>query len=162
MKNDARPVGEQVNLYDLIENSIHSFAGSIGDKKLKVTLRLDSSLSMLADKASMQTVFDNMISNSVQYTPLNGKIDIFQTIDEKEQMLKLNFVDTGIGIHEEDHSFIFQPYFRANNAQVIQKDGNGLGLYLVDVVVRRLGGSVHFESRVGKGSHFIVSLPMER
>jgi signal transduction histidine kinase len=74
--------------------------------------------------------------------------------------VELRVSDTGIGIPEEEIPNIFNEFYRAPNAREFAKEGTGLGLSIVKSIVDGLQGSIQVESTVGKGTTFIVSLPM--
>jgi signal transduction histidine kinase len=76
------------------------------------------------------------------------------------QSIGIEVTDTGIGIPEAQKLFIFTKLFRADNARLVDTDGNGLGLYLARKVAEHTGGQLWFSSTVGVGSTFFVLLPV--
>jgi two-component system phosphate regulon sensor histidine kinase PhoR len=77
-------------------------------------------------------------------------------------VIKISVKDTGIGIPEKDKVRIFQKFFRAENAILNATEGSGLGLYLVKSYVEGWGGTVEFESELGKGALFTIKLPINK
>jgi signal transduction histidine kinase len=76
---------------------------------------------------------------------------------QQDESIILTVQDNGIGIPEADQKYLFQPFYRASNATVIQ--GNGLGLNIVKESMKLHGGSIKFESLLGKGTTFVVHFP---
>jgi len=76
-------------------------------------------------------------------------------------MLRITVSDTGIGIPQAQQSRVFEKLFRADNAQTMEPEGTGLGLYIVRTIVTQAGGTASFTSTEGKGSTFTVTVPYE-
>ena len=108
------------------------------------------------DKVFLNHILTNLISNAVKYSPALSTIYILSEADH--QSLKLVVKDEGIGISEEDQQQLFDRFFRAANTGNIK--GTGLGLHIVKRYVDLLRGSITVESQLGKGTVFIVLLPL--
>ncbi len=109
------------------------------------------------DPFRIRQVADNLISNALKFTD-EGSVTI--RADVVEGRLVFSVRDTGRGIGREEKERIFQEFVRLRSAQGV--DGFGLGLSIVDRLVKLLGGSISLESRLGEGSKFIVSVPVGR
>lgn len=96
----------------------------------------------------------NLIDNAVKYTPDGGKVSV--SVTDNTAFVRIDVKDTGIGISEEDTARIFTRFYRA--AQVQDKPGIGLGLYLVREILQREGGYIKVSSVPGKGSVFSLFL----
>lgn len=109
------------------------------------------------DPDKMRDVLQNLIDNAIKYTKENGVV----TIGLGTTGTELHFwvKDTGIGIPDADKDKIFSRFFRAQNAVHSQTSGSGLGLFIVQSIVRRHGGKVWFESEENIGTTFHVLLP---
>jgi PAS domain S-box-containing protein len=112
-------------------------------------------LNMKIDVRLIQQVMNNLISNAIKYSNENPIVKI-SLYEENEEIL-LSVADNGIGIPEDEQKNLFQPFYRASNATVIQ--GNGLGLNIVKESMKLHGGSIKFESLLGKGTTFVVHFP---
>ena len=110
-----------------------------------------------ADPQLLRQVIMNLLSNSIKYTPAEGKIDI--RISAGQDSVRWEISDTGIGIPKEDQGKLFEKFYRAGNALAVETEGTGLGLYLVRLTVELFGGRVWCESEEGAGSRFIFTLP---
>ena len=80
-------------------------------------------------------------------------------LEQKNDDYIISVKDSGIGIPKKVQPRIFQKFFRADNAQKKEVEGNGLGLYLAKTVIEGAGGKIWFESTEGKGTTFFISLP---
>ena len=108
------------------------------------------------DRSAMEQVFTNLISNAVKYSPNAPDIHVRARVDEKT--LEIAIADSGIGMDADDLPKLFQPYYRARSATGIA--GTGIGLNVVKQVVELHGGTVEVTSELGKGTTFIIRLPI--
>ena len=113
-------------------------------------------LAEIDDNKTRQVVM-NFIDNALYYTP-SGSVTVH--LDQTGQYVRLRVTDTGIGVPDEAKRKLFSKFFRAGNAQSVRPDGTGLGLYLARRVVEDQGGTIIFESALGKGSTFGFELPL--
>ena len=81
-------------------------------------------------------------------------------VERKEKNLYLEIRDTGVGIPEEEQKYIFQKFFRSENALRYQTQGSGLGLYISRAIIEKSGGKIGFKSQKGIGSTFWFTLPL--
>jgi signal transduction histidine kinase len=111
---------------------------------------------MAGDAKLLFQVFSNLLSNAVKYSPVGGAIDVDARIDAKEVVVGVT--DRGIGIPARDRDRLFERYHRGSNVSGVV--GTGVGLYLVKMVVDLHKGSIEVESNEGRGSRFVVRLPL--
>ncbi len=109
------------------------------------------------DPLQLRQIFRNLVSNAIKYTPDNGHILVDAQV--ADGALTVGVQDDGYGIPAADLPFIFDRFYRAHADSGVE--GNGLGLSIVKSIVERHGGSVSVRSEPGKGSRFIVVLPIE-
>lgn len=107
------------------------------------------------DKKILHNIFLNLLTNAIKYSDK----DILVATTIKDSHMHIAFVDHGIGIPKEEQEQLFTKFFRAKNAVNIQ--GTGLGLSIVKHYVDLLEGKITFESELGKGSTFHLSLPIK-
>jgi signal transduction histidine kinase len=122
-----------------------------------MALRTTPPAEVLGEPAELERVTQALLSNAVKYTPEGGRIVV--TVRTATAGVELTVADTGIGIAEEDRERIFEEFYRAPDPAVLGQAGTGLGLALLDRIVRRHGGTVALESAPGRGSTFRVTLP---
>nr|WP_313809706.1 PAS domain S-box protein [Allomuricauda sp.] len=108
------------------------------------------------DEKIFELILSNLVHNAIKYSPENTEIDIQVTENKRE--LEFKVCDKGIGIPKEEQKFIFNRYFRANNALLNQ--GTGIGLNIVKQHLENLGGNISFVSEENKGTTFTVEIPI--
>ena len=121
---------------------------------LNVTNRTNAVV--LTDKERILQIGNNLLSNAIKFTDSGG---VFLTTDYDNGILKITVEDTGTGMTEEEQQRVFGAFERLSNAAA--KDGFGLGLSIVQRIVTTLGGTIRLESEKGKGSRFMVGIPMQ-
>ncbi len=107
---------------------------------------------------TLETVLNNLIGNALKYTPTGGQVQVWVSVEED---LVIHVKDTGVGIPEAFLPEVFVPFARAPAAARSKVPGYGLGLHLVDLLVRKEGGRVEVDSREGEGSHFRAIFPRQ-
>lgn len=107
------------------------------------------------DEKILELTLTNIVHNAIKYSPENSVIDI--EVKQKKNKLIIEIVDEGMGIPKKEQKFIFDRYFRAENALLTQ--GTGIGLNIVKSHLENLGGSITFNSAEGKGSTFKITIP---
>lgn len=114
----------------------------------------------LADAFRIRQILDNLVSNAIKYTD-HGSVNIKARVSKimGKLTLTLSVQDTGKGMTDEEKQKVFQAFTRLKSAQGIE--GTGLGLSITQELVSLLGGEILLRSTLGKGSNFIVTLPIE-
>ena len=111
---------------------------------------------LFLDKKMLKNILFNLFSNAIKYSKDNKPI--LCRMEVIDNTLHIAIIDQGIGIPEEEQQHLFTRFFRAHNVENIQ--GTGLGLNIVKRYVDLMNGSIRFESRLGEGSSFFVTLPL--
>ncbi|MDC3418143.1 sensor histidine kinase [Aquibacillus salsiterrae] len=111
------------------------------------------------DPIRMEQIFTNLLSNAVRYTE-QGKITARAFLNK--QHVHVHIEDTGMGIPEEEIPYIFERFHRVEKSRSRQLGGTGLGLAIVKNLVELHNGTIAVESRVGQGTTFLLSFPVER
>jgi signal transduction histidine kinase len=120
----------------------------------------EETLVMNGDPVRLSQVLHNLISNAVKYTPSEGNVEL--SVTSELGVIKISVSDDGIGISAETLPFIFDPYVRDAKAVGFCGSGLGIGLTVVRELVEAHGGKIIGQSAgEGKGSEFIVTLPIE-
>lgn len=152
---------------EVVEEAVRSTRRQIEDKEQKVDINVPEKLPLVwADRNRMIQIAVNLVSNATKYTPNGGNIIIgaensSQQSDTGEETQVVHFwvKDTGIGIGPEDQAKIFQQYFRTEISKS-QATGTGLGLNITKNLVEMQGGKIWFDSEVGNGTTFHISIPL--
>jgi PAS domain S-box-containing protein len=124
--------------------------------KYQLIVQGDEQIQMYADAHSIDQVVVNLVNNAVKYAP--DSLEIIMTIEKLDGAVKVSVKDTGPGIHPDKIAHLFDRYYQAENSG-FQNSGLGLGLYISSEIVKRHGGSIGVDSRLGKGSTFWFTVP---
>ncbi len=108
------------------------------------------------DEKILELILTNLINNAIKYSPENSTIDV--SVKLKGDKLSISIQDEGMGIPKKEQKFIFNRYFRAENALLDQ--GTGIGLNIVKSHLENVGGTITFTSEENKGSTFTVEFPL--
>ncbi|OGV49736.1 MAG: hypothetical protein A2X49_04940 [Lentisphaerae bacterium GWF2_52_8] len=123
---------------------------------VKLELRLPPELPLNADSGEMDMILSNLLTNAVKYNKPGGKVTL--EIEASQGWVNIICRDTGIGMTKEESGRLFLEFTRIKNAHTRNIPGSGLGLSIVDKVVKLYGGNVTVESEYGKGTTFRVCL----
>jgi PAS domain S-box-containing protein len=150
---------EPVDLREVTDAVLADVATLVREKHhtLDVQAETGMAVAMLDPQLTRQVIL-NLTSNAIKYTPPDGRIDI--RMGTRGRSLYWSIRDSGIGIAPESQKRLFEKFFRADNAHTVDTEGTGLGLYLVRLIVERLGGAITCESAEGRGTLFHFTLPM--
>ena len=133
------------------------------DKGLELNLQAEPYCDqMVSGPANMiRNVMLNLVSNAVKFTS-TGSVSIFCSVENNADGKQLSFrvVDTGIGIAEDAVAKIFQPFQQADDSVMDRFGGTGLGLAICTQISEQIGGTINVKSELGKGSEFIVTVPI--
>jgi two-component system phosphate regulon sensor histidine kinase PhoR len=116
------------------------------------------SLPVSGDKEALSEVLINLLDNAIKYSNAQKYIQI--STRQSNGMALLEVEDHGIGIPRKDRDQIFEKFFRVSVGDLAQSKGTGLGLSLVRQIIEEHAGEVSVESEVGKGSKFIIKIPL--
>lgn len=148
----GKPVFEALDLKSLVLDSLNFMRQEITDRKIQLEFYWDENVPRIkGDANQLRQAFYNLARNAMQAMPSGGKLTVRCSSDDNFVMLSVS--DSGCGIKPENMQKIFRPFFTTKNA------GTGLGLMIVERIVREHGGSLAVDSRENVGTTFTVSLP---
>ncbi|MBJ2176323.1 helix-turn-helix domain-containing protein [Aureibaculum sp. A20] len=144
-----------------LSESFHSLAES---KKINLTVYSEiDTLEMDIDVNKMASIVSNLLSNAIKFTSVNGKIVVhlnkIQSDDKQVFIIKVQ--DNGLGLAQEDVVHLFERFYQVDNESEKYQEGTGIGLSLVKEFVELMNGTIDVASTLGKGSTFIVQLPIK-
>ena len=149
----------KVNLNDMLADLADATAILGSEKELSITYRHEEEpLVVEGDHARLYQMFLNLLDNAVKYTPQGGAISL--TLHRENNIAEIRVRDTGIGIGRDEQKKIFDRFYRVDKARSRAQGGVGLGLSIVEWTVHAHDGKITVESESGKGSTFIVRLPL--
>ena len=156
--NEAGLEMTQVKLNELLVNLWELFKVLADQKGIEFSLGEIEETDVLGDRTRLQQLFTNLIDNAIKFTPSGGHVDMALKKDGGFAMVSIR--DTGIGIPEEEFEHIFERFYRVDKSRARESGGMGLGLSICQWIAKAHQGKIELESELGKGSHFIVSLPL--
>ena len=166
---------EDINLTEILKELVAQVNILAQPKNINIeTSNHHEDIHIFGDVLRIRELFLNLIENGIKYTEEGGAVNITLEKDtllldhkqsslageEQVKFVKVIVSDTGIGIAEEDQERIFDRFFRVDKARSREQGGSGLGLSICKWIVDAHQGEIRVESDVGKGSSFIVKLPL--
>ena len=154
----AKPMAiekQQVNINELIAHSLRLVHHDLDQKKIETKVDIDIKQAIIhTDPDRMNQVLLNLYINAIEALGDRGKLTICVQDAEQDGRIEIRVRDNGMGIDEASLDLIFDPYFTT------RPSGTGLGLAIVYRVIENLNGSIRVESLKGKGTCFIINLPV--
>lgn len=155
---------EELDVRKLADECIFLLNHKLKEKRIKVIKIFENkAVRLFGDKRQLEQIFINLLNNSIDAVNYSGEITIsihnhFQVLDDdkKTRFVKIEIIDNGIGIKDEDKDKIFDAFFTTKD-----KNGTGLGLSITKTCIQRMGGTINFESQFGKGTKFSILIPGE-
>ncbi|WP_026733666.1 two-component system sensor histidine kinase RppB [Fischerella sp. PCC 9605] len=149
------------NLNDIVNDLVEELAPLAVAAKVKLTskIRVQQPLTVVVDEDQIYRLISNLIMNGIQYTPANGEVTV--ALERSTHQAAIAVKDTGIGIAANEQKRIFDRFYRVNSDRSRSTGGAGLGLAIAQAIVQAHGGYIQVQSELGKGSTFIVRLPLE-
>ena len=149
---------ESLSLADVLEKVFPLLEVQAREKHISCTLEIRHRPQVLAHPDQMAQLWTNLISNGIRYTLPGGQVTV--TLEEEDGWAVGRVQDTGIGISPQEQDRIFEEFYRTPQAKKLEPHGTGLGLSLVQRIVKGHGGTIGVESVPGKGSRFSFRLPL--
>lgn len=148
------------NIIHIIEEITLSVVEYIENKD--ITLLFDTDVEekiMACDPDQLERIILNLLSNAVKFTKPGGKIIV--TVHDKGENILISVTDTGIGIPEDKLDIIFHRFRQIDKSFTRAHEGSGIGLSLTKSIVEMIGGEINAKSEQGRGSEFIIKLPVK-
>lgn len=150
-------VNDEFYLDEQIRESVLFFEVEWSNKNIEFDIDLEI-VNIKSDKNLLVNVWQNLIGNAIKFSPKNSTI--FISLIKENNSAKIIIKDCGSGINEEDIPYIFDKFFQSDKSH--KSEGNGLGLTLVKDIIDLLNGRIEVESEIGKGTSFVVYLPLKK
>ncbi|HKG81245.1 MAG TPA: ATP-binding protein, partial [Pyrinomonadaceae bacterium] len=151
---------QPVSFASIAESAINSLRPAIDAKQLQLEMTIDPAAGpILGDPARLQQIVTNLLSNAIKFTPNGGKIEV--GLERFDSHVRLKVRDSGVGIPTQHLPHIFERFRQVDSSNVRAHGGLGLGLAIVDYLVRQQGGTVSaLSAGSGKGATFTVEFPL--
>jgi two-component system phosphate regulon sensor histidine kinase PhoR len=151
------------HLHDIIKDVVDNFTLQLEDKGGKIELQLNAANDTVnADEVHMSNLVNNLVDNALKYSKENTPPVVRLSTQSNGKNLTLRIEDNGIGMNRETLKRIFERFYRAHTGNIHNVKGFGLGLSYVKTMVEAHGGIVKADSTLGKGSTFIIELPLTK
>lgn len=148
---------EEFDLVDMISEITEDYfdIAEFQEKEFEFNADLDN-IDIYTDKNMLKQLLLIFIDNAFKYTESGDKISI--DIEENNEKVTINIIDTGIGIKEEDIPHLFDRFFRSNNVRNRDIDGSGIGLSIASVLSGHIGADISVKSKFEEGSTFSINM----
>jgi len=151
---------QRVKIAEFLKDIYQTMSRNKQVESLEFSLELEHDLgSVQLDKDLVRVCINNLISNAIKYNKPGGKIELIAEQNDMEIFVRVR--DSGIGISPEDQHRIFSKFFRSDDDEVRKRSGHGLGLSLVNEIVKLHNGKIQLNSSPGEGSEFVISFKKE-
>jgi len=150
---------DSVNLNHLIQQTTEQFQDFARQQGIDFALDLPPDIIVIqGDERGLHSAVSNLLSNAIKYSPDGGHVYVSARIEGHS--LTVSVQDEGLGIAEEHHAQLFDPFYRVRTPETTHIKGSGLGLPIVKAVIEKHGGQVFVESEPGQGSVFGFTMPL--
>lgn len=152
-----------LHVHDVIKNVVDNFALQLEEKQGQAEVLLNASNDLInADEVHFSNLVNNLIDNAVKYSKENTPLRVKITTQSNDKSLIMRVEDNGIGMNKETVKRVFERFYRAHTGNIHNVKGFGLGLSYVKTMVQAHDGTISVDSTLGKGSTFIVTLPLKK
>lgn len=158
-KLENQRIPTEVEAYDVCRQlceCILLFEDAWEEREIQLEIDMEDTAVVEADESLLELVWNNLLSNAIKFTEPGGTITVKQTSDKS--VVTISVSDTGCGMDRDSVKHIFDKFYQGDTSH--SKEGNGLGLALVKRVLELLNGDIQVFSELGKGSTFLVTLPV--
>ena len=146
---------------ELVKNTYDNLIFEIEKKNQKAECFVTANVPYVyADRAGIERVVTNILTNAIKYTPEGGEIKIYVGFVYNDAYIKI--IDTGIGIPEEDLEKIFERFYRVDKARTREMGGTGLGLSIAKEIIEKNDSRIDIKSELGKGTEVVIRIPTKR
>jgi len=152
-----------VHVHEIIKDVVDNFALQLEDKNGKAELLLNAQNDLVeADEVHLSNMVNNLVDNALKYSKENVPPLLKLTTHATPKNFVMKIEDNGIGMNRETLKRIFERFYRAHTGNLHNVKGFGLGLSYVETMVEAHGGDIKADSTLGKGSTFIIELPLKK
>ena len=150
---------EKLSLGKIVQDLIKEYSALAKASNIEFSLKLERLPLVLIDREGIELILRNLIDNAIRYSKSGGLIKI--QLAKKNNSVRCEIQDSGVGIPDKDQGKIFQKFFRSQNIMKYQTEGTGLGLFIAKSVIKASNGEIGFQSQENKGSTFWFELPIK-
>ncbi len=152
---------QRVAAEEVVNRLAERFALISYQSSIQFVVRVPEPFWVNVDKDRFNQVLDNIVSNSLKYTPEHGVIQVSAQYDHRRHQAVFVIGDSGVGIPERDLPHVFDRFYRVDKARSRQQGGTGLGLSIAREIILAHGGQIDMTSEFGKGTVVRIELPVK-
>jgi len=149
---------KEVSIIPLLSQVYRDFRRIAEQKDIELYLEAPDELTLLTEREVLREALENLVSNALKFSPPGRTVQILSK--HTEHTLQIRVDDQGPGISSQEQQKLFQPYSKLSPEPTAGESSTGLGLYLTQNQLKRLGGKLTCESEEGQGASFIIELPI--
>ena len=154
---------QKTNWYDFTESIFKRYQEIVQIEGLtyiySIETKSNENTTVIVDSLRLEQVYFNLISNSVKFTPADGKIEVKVGVDEKKGFAILTIIDNGVGMTADQLPQVYNRFFRTEPIRP-EKESTGLGLSIVRSIISKHQGHIQIESEQGKGTNVTIMIPL--
>jgi signal transduction histidine kinase len=148
----------EFSLKRTVNRVVDTLMSEAGEKSIQLNCHISDTVeNMRGIEASIEEMLTTLLSNAIKFTPENGEITIRLT--SEHDSIRLQIIDTGVGIPEAEQAKIFDEFYRAGKAMEVEKKSPGLDLIIVKYIIEVHKGTIAIDSQEGRGTTFTITLP---
>ena len=151
---------EEIDLVELLEDQAAFHQAAAQENDTDLSLHCDAIPLIVGNRQGVEGVLTNLITNAIKHSPKRSSITI--SASSTDDMVVIRISDNGPGIEAEHLPRIFEKFYRVKSDAIGEAKGTGLGLAIAKSIVEAHGGTIEVESERGKGTTFIVSMPIRQ
>lgn len=148
-----------LDLYGVLENTVKVLKPTASEKNIALQLNMDTTSIpkyIYGDPHRLRQAVMNLVNNAIKFTEV-GSVEVLASF--RDNMIRIEVRDTGIGIDPDKAEYLFRPFFQADNTISRRYGGSGLGLSITKYLIEAMGGKTGMSSEAGGGSTFWIELP---
>ena len=144
---------EELDLSDLLKDCINDFRNRFPDRPFIEQIVADADVK--GDPLLLQMLINNLLENAIKYSPKEGSIKA--VLQPGERLIRLEIIDEGVGISDEEKKKVFNKFYRVGNESTRKTQGTGLGLYLCRIIAKDHNADISVTNNIPRGTNFAVT-----
>jgi len=154
---------QPLHVHEIIKDVVDNFTLQLQEKEGRADLILNAGNDVvMADEVHFSNMINNLVDNAVKYSKENTPLQVKVSTQANGKNITIKVEDNGIGMNKETVKRVFERFYRAHTGNIHNVKGFGLGLSYVKTIVEAQGGDIKVDSVLGKGSTFIIELPLKK
>jgi signal transduction histidine kinase len=155
LEDNWRPLPEPIDLPEMVRDVVARLL--VRFPKADIRLHFSDDFPIIqADKPGLSSVVQNLLENALKYSPAGAPVEC--TVDKHHDKVRIRIADQGFGIPDAEKDAVFEKFYRLGSEETRQSTGTGLGLYIVQQIVKAHGGTIAISDNAPKGTVFLIEI----